>query len=159
MSSKMSDVTKLLRGEHKVVLDCLTEFEEAVESFDTQGLRAFLRFADQGLILHWKKEEEVLFPALGKHIGTGPGPIAVMLDEHRDEKRKINAIRRALEGDPAPEDRDRIRRTGNELSDHLRLHIYKEENALFAQAEKSLSPDEKSLLLDRMAAIGYCCPT
>ena len=155
----MSTVTRLLRDEHKVVLECLTEFEEAVESLDTHGIRAFLRFSDQRLILHREKEEEVLFPALGKHIGTGPGPIAVMLDEHRDEKKNINAIRRALEGDPGPEDRDRIRRTGRELADHLRLHIYKEENALFAQAEKSLTPDQKSLLLDRMAAIGYCCPT
>ena len=131
----MSNVTEKLSCEHQVVLKKLAAFEAALEKFDLDGIRETVRFFDERLILHRRKEEEVLFPTLGRHIGTGRGPIACMLEEHRDEKEKIEQIRGALEAHPASGARERITAAGRYILDLLRAHIQKEDNILFPLAE------------------------
>lgn len=154
----MVKVTEILSREHQVVLKKLDAFEKALENFDVEGIRATITFFDERLILHRRKEEELLFPALGRYIGTEAGPIACMLHEHEDEKQKIESIRRALEHGTGPDVRHQIVMDGRYILNLLRNHIVKEDQILFPMAEQTLSENEKVRISEGMKEIGSCCP-
>ena len=150
-------LTEPLQWEHEIVLDRLKAFEKALDGNDWKGVRETLRFFDERLPLHRRKEEEVLFPALGRHIGTEGGPIACMLHEHQDEREKIEAIRRALARGPGdPSSWKEILAAGGYILGLLRNHIAKENQILYPLAEEALSSEEKALVEEGMNAIGYC---
>ena len=151
------DVTEPLRWEHEVVLDQLKAFEKALAEADWKGIRGTLQFFDERLALHRRKEEEILFPALGRHIGTDAGPIACMLHEHQDEREKIEIIRVALaRGTVHPETVQEIRGAGGYILGLLRNHIAKENQILYPMAENTLSEEEKARIEEAMNAVGYC---
>lgn len=154
----MTNVTEILSREHQVVLGRLDALERALDAYDVNGLREALHFFDERLVLHRRKEEEVLFPALGAHIGTEVGPVACMLEEHRDEREKIETIRDALRDPSSTGARDRILAAGRYILELLRHHIQKEDRVLFPMAESVLSDEEKKAVKSGMDAIGYCCP-
>lgn len=151
------DVTEPLRLEHEVVLERLKTFEKALDEADWNGIRETLCFFDERLVLHRRKEEEVLFPALGGHIGTEGGPIACMLHEHQDERGKIEAIRAAMSrGTERPETLKTVQDAGGYILELLRSHIAKENQILYPMVENTLSGEEKERVEKGMNAIGYC---
>ena len=111
-----------------------------------QLIEFFTTFVDR---CHHGKEEELLFPALeAVGVSREGGPIGVMLKEHqqgRDYVAKINAaLGRYREGD---------REAAHDLTKHARAyitllnqHIDKENNVLFALADKHLSEDKQTEL-------------
>lgn len=151
------EVTEPLVWEHETVLGKLEAFEKALASTDWQGVRDTLKFFDERLSLHRRKEEEILFPVLGRHLGTTGGPIACMLHEHQDEREKIEAIRAALQrGSGDPTAWTEIRAAGSYILSLLRTHIGKENQILYPMAEQLLGPDEKEAVAKAMNAMGYC---
>ena len=151
------DVTEPLRWEHEIVLDQLKAFEKALDEVDWEGIRETLRFFDERLVLHRRKEEEILFPALDTHFGSGNGPISCMLHEHQDEREKIERIRAALaRGTGHPETQREVQAAGGYILGLLRNHIAKENQVLYPMAEDILPEEEKKQIEVRMSAIGYC---
>ncbi|HSP06307.1 MAG TPA: hemerythrin domain-containing protein [Acidobacteriota bacterium] len=149
-------VTEALSQEHQTVLKQLDLFEEALQKFDEGGIRGTMRFFDERIVLHRRKEEEVLFPVVGRHIGLEHGPIAHMLEEHRIEKQRIEQIREALTRLPDPHAKESIRAAGYAILDLLRAHIEKEDTILFPLSEEMMTPEEKSGVHEGFEAIGYC---
>ena len=149
-------VTEVLSLEHQTVLKQLDLFEDALQKPDEEGIRSTLRFFDERIVLHRRKEEEVLFPVVGRHIGLEHGPIACMLDEHRMEKQRIEQIREALARWPDSHAKESIRAAGYAILDLLRAHISKEDNILFPLSEEVMSQEEKNGVQEGFEAIGYC---
>jgi hemerythrin-like domain-containing protein len=115
----------------------------------------FLAFMKGDLVLHRRKEEEVLFPILGGHIGVAGGPIAVMLSEHATEKALLEELDGALaDARQGQEATERIRRAAEGILDLLRAHIQKEDHVLFPIAEDRLTPEEQAEGTRRMETIG-----
>ena len=154
----MIKITTLLSEEHQEVLRKLKRLEDGLEPYDEGVVRETIRFFEERLVLHRRKEEEVLFPTLGRHIGTEDGPIHCMLEEHSLEKQYIDVIRTALaEGSPGTQ--ERIIDADRAILSLLRDHIVKEDNVLFPLAERTLSEGEKTEMKQAMDSIGYCCDT
>lgn len=148
-------LTTVLSDEHKVVLGKLDEMEKALGGPDLPAIERVLSFMETDLGLHRRKEEEILFPALGRHIGLEGGPIAVMLQEHAIEKGYLIDLRAAVEEAKAgQETAERIREAARGILDLLRAHIEKEDKILFPMAEKTLSPEEQAALTPKMDEIG-----
>ncbi len=100
--------------------------------------------------LHHAKEEDLLFPMLGKK-GFSPehGPVAVMLAEHVQSR---TYIKRVADGIVAFKNGDRaalesIYKNLEEYAFLLTAHIGKENNILFRMADQTLSAEEQSFLL------------
>jgi hemerythrin-like domain-containing protein len=100
--------------------------------------------------LHHAKEEDLLFPMLGKK-GYSPenGPVAVMLAEHVQGRAYIRGVADGItafkSGDRAA--MDVIHENLEEYAFLLAAHIRKENNVLFRMADQVLSADEQSILL------------
>lgn len=150
----MTNITEILSREHQVVLRKLAAFADALDRYDVPAIRETLRFFDQQLVLHRRKEEEVLFPEIGKHIGTQMGPVHCMLEEHAEEKRNLEKLRVALDKG----DTDGVLDAGRFIVNFLQVHIYKEDNVLFPMCERLLTDDQKHQMKGAMDAIGTCCP-
>jgi hemerythrin-like domain-containing protein len=141
--------TEELVHEHKVILHVLkTAAVEAQRIRDKKTVRTgliemmldfFRNFADN---CHHAKEEKNLFPMLEKRgMAHDKGPIAMMLAEHNEGRRRLANITGLL---PAAiqNDGDAIIAIAENLSAYallLESHIGKENNVLFPMAEKLLT--------------------
>ncbi len=155
-----------LMDEHKACTLQLDLFEAALLDMQQNGLsrksddalRSFFQFFDQHISSHNRKEEQVLFPLLrrrlleygehshGEDRTTG---VDVLEDDHTKALqlaavifnffglafRLPDAASRAVVMDAALEQ-------GKSLVEMLRLHIFREDKVVFAQAQRLLSQEE-----------------
>ncbi|MGD8319887.1 MAG: hemerythrin domain-containing protein [Gemmatimonadota bacterium] len=138
--------TRLLRDQHRnilrvaAVLERIVSDPEGALDFDAVGdCVSFIRlYADA---LHHGKEEDLLFPEL-ESLGMphDAGPIAVMLQEHRQGRAYARAMADALEparsGDHVA--RRQLVNAANGYVSLIRSHIMKEDNILFNMADQMI---------------------
>lgn len=109
------------------------EFSSVLDFFST--------FADR---CHHLKEERVLFPVLeSKGIPREGGPIGVMLLEHEEGRELVREMKENLNKEK--EDiviSEQIATLASNYAEHLKSHIWKEENVLFKLANEVISQEE-----------------
>lgn len=155
--------TDVLRGEHEhilracAVLDAMAERVESGEQVsgpDAAAIVDFVRRYADGL--HHSKEERVLFPALERAgMPRQSGPIAVMLLEHergRDHLAMMHAALPSMESAENPVARESFAEGARGFAALLTQHIAKENNILFAMADRMLSAEDDAALLEAYAA-------
>ncbi len=144
--------TEILMQEHVLILGVLDALERGAQKLgsgeDTPkdffvDAAEFIRgFADD---THHKKEEGVLFKALGNY-GFSPdaGPVAVMLSEHEEARNFTRELTQAAQklhrGDQSA--REDVIMYALSYIRHLRQHIMKENNILFPMADRVVPADE-----------------
>jgi hemerythrin-like domain-containing protein len=150
--------TKILSDEHRVievVLTCVESIAERamlVHRLDRESAERavdFIRnFADK---CHHGKEETHLFAALAeKGMPSDSGPVAQMLHEHELGREFVRGMAENIEA-AAAGDAKALRGFAANADGYvklLRMHIMKEDNALFPMAELALSSDDKSRLIE-----------
>lgn len=154
--------TDVLMNEHRVIEGKLDELEGCVEQIEggafprevLEGLLDFFRdFADG---FHHAKEERLLFPALAaRGVPQAGGPIGVMLAEHDEGRAYLAAIRGKLDAaaQGSAEAREAIRGAAQGYAQHLRSHIFKEDNILFRMARMVLGASDVEELNREFASV------
>ncbi len=152
----MSRTIKKFNADHQHALGELDQLEAALREIEASGsvdgrragVEDFTRFLEHALMVHFRQEEDALFPAMIKKAPHTRGLIQVMLDEHREitgaHGRMIAELTKA-EPDAAV-----ISKAGRTILYFLRPHIDKEETALQPMATEILSPEELEEV-DRLA--------
>jgi len=108
------------------------------------------------LDVHSRREEDVLFEMMAKHIGREVGPIAVMEYEHDTAKgllKQFLQAARAVDGVIEREQAIRIADDAISAAAILSQHFLKEEQVLFPMAEQLLSTEEKRTLQEEIEKI------
>jgi hemerythrin-like domain-containing protein len=154
--------TETLKHEHKVVLLVLKGAEREGRSAQTTGkfnvgdvermVEFFKNFVDR---CHHTKEERCLFTKLEERGMAHGGPIAVMLMEHEEGRRRIASIAQNLPKAKAG-DRSAIAAIGDDLVAYaqlLRDHIDKEDNVLYAMADRILTAQDQQGLAEAFEKI------
>jgi hemerythrin-like domain-containing protein len=138
--------TERLREEHVLILRVAGVLERLAQRSELRGETDFEAFEDcidfvrlYADACHHGKEEDLLFPALESQGMPGrAGPIAVMLEEHRQGREYARHMRNAIEPARAG-DEDALRRLRNAARGYVALirgHILKEDNVLFEMADR-----------------------
>ena len=149
----MGKATQDLRKEHETILFVLKILDKMMEANEEEDdvkfdyydeLIHFLKlFADK---CHHGKEEKYLFEAL---IDNGfqkeDGPIAVMLQEHRQAREYLEMMSDAVER----EDLTGFNDNAEQYRDLLKNHIDKEENIIFAMADKIINEESQDCLYEK----------
>jgi hemerythrin-like domain-containing protein len=125
---------------------------ESVNSLINQ-LNEITAFMDKDLEIHFKREEEALFPVLGNYIGMETGPINVMLIEHRNCRGLSEDFKVKIANFSQGKDYKSLINAGNSFGQLLSEHEDKEDNILFRMAEMHLSQDEKRGIMEKMQTI------
>ena len=137
----MTAPTDVLREEHRVILSALELLERAagrdvLDRWWTEALAWLRAFADRN---HHAKEEAALFPAMVKAGAPAEhGPIPVMLEEHVEGRRLVEAMRTSAAAERARACRDYVAL--------LRAHIDKENEIVFPLAEAVLDVHAQAAL-------------
>jgi hemerythrin-like domain-containing protein len=125
------------------------ETEKKVHVADVDEMIDFLKvFADQ---CHHGKEENILFPCLEKAgIPREGGPIGVMLAEHEQGRKYIANMGRALTDyeDGAATGLTDLVENIRSYAELLEQHINKENNVLFAMADRVLTEETQDELFE-----------
>jgi len=155
-----------LTDEHRLAIAFLDEMRIWAEQMDeeracrsgtnpyrvAQASRRVTEF-DNELEVHFRKEEDALFPVIERHIPREGGPLGVMLDEHT----RLRELRRRLVSlAPGAEEGSGVaafEKVANELDDLLRNHIDKEDNILFPLGRSVLTEAECREAFARMQAV------
>lgn len=173
---EMEKLLQVFVEEHQNAIEKVDKFEEALGRFKEFGyqldpkineaFREFFSFLDDDLLPHNEKEEKVLFPILHKRLisvgehSTGKIPttaIDVMEDDHV-KFIQLGALTFNFLG-LAPRLRDVASRNfvfdtayqnGRELTELIRLHIYREDHILFPLAQQHLSKEEFEIIEQEM---------
>ena len=133
--------TGALRREHRLILRVTASLERLIgeESVSPDAFGdciTFLRlFTDA---CHHGKEEDHLFSALEEHgVRRDSGPVAVMLEEHREGRELVGSMADALSAvrDGGAPDMVAFRRAAHDYIDLIRRHIGKEDGGLFEMAD------------------------
>lgn len=126
---------------------------------DSEALKTVaqvLRFLDTDIRRHMSLEEDALFPVLERRIGSGGGPIAVMLGEHQDLWAKVAQLQQmvaALNTDGGVQQQQRASRVADYIVQLLEAHIHKENMILFPMAQQALTPEEMAEVCRKWEAI------
>jgi hemerythrin-like domain-containing protein len=157
--------TDILMAEHRVieqVLGCLEALaKQALAEGKLDGASArqaldFLHtFADG---CHHAKEERHLFPRMEAHgFPRVGGPTGVMLWEHDEGRRHVQAMEAVIESAAAG-----VREAVIRFADHarsyaylLREHIFKEDKCLFPLANHAFSGSDQAALLESFGKVEH----
>ena len=160
----MRSATGILRREHEVILSLLEVVDALAAALARGGVPTDPRRVTETVDLlrtyadraHHGKEEDGLFPALErKGIRREGGPLAVMSQEHeqgRDLLRQMSVASVGVQHDTAGAGL-RWARAASAYTELLRSHIFKENNILFAMAERALSAAEQEELAEEFDRI------
>jgi len=181
----MPIATRVLLDEHARIRAVLGPALQALPALETGGrpalakhmpaLRAWAEFSAGGLAAHAAKEDEILFPAVERYLGTTSGPTQVMRHEHqaihalgrqfaetltelRDRHHpalaaEVRAFHEALQGAEAGSGSpDALLKALREMTDLLQSHFAKEEQILFPLTESLLPPDLQQELGEQLSA-------
>lgn len=140
--------TQILRDQHRNILRIAAILEEILSRGPLDGTLDFDAVADciafirlYADALHHGKEEDLLFPELEEAgMSRDAGPIAVMLEEHRQgrafARTMADALDAARKGDDDAE-RSLVQAAYGYI-DLIRAHIGKEDNVLFNMADEMI---------------------
>ena len=154
----------LLRLAHRTALGELELLEKSAASLKRNDGMAWgdldkvFNFFDVELKVHFRHEEEIVFPYLARVIGR-EGPIAAMLDEHQTLWRAVDALHEKVEElrVAQPESAGKLAQTVQQIANHivgfLRSHIQKEDNVLFPLAEEALDPQTLQEMVSKIQAV------
>lgn len=153
----MSRPTEILSNDHKVVLEKLKLFEQTVNNFKSPNIKKFFEdlkvFLKKEVDVHFKKEENALFPEMEKFIPRDEGPIGQMLMEHEDlykyEANFTKGIDLFLKDGNSDEAQKLIKENAISYINLLREHIYKEDNMLFMMADMHLEEDQINAIMKK----------
>lgn len=145
LEESTDSATKMLRDEHVLILEVAEALERTLglpgRTLDAAGydviercISFFRLYVDA---CHHGKEEDLLFPELQEHGLPDDGPIAVMLDEHRQGRvlvgRMAAVVGAARSGEATAA--QELRSAADGYIDLIRRHIDKENNGLFDMAD------------------------
>ncbi len=140
------EISQYLTPEHRECDNIFAEAEQAAAKGDFEKAKEkFLEFADETL-LHFKKEEDEFFPLFEEITGSEQGPTMVMKHEHEQVRGLMGKMAQAIEN----EDKDAYLSLAESMMILLQQHNMKEEQMLYAMADRLLNAEKKEELINKM---------
>ena len=156
-AERKPEAVELFSSDHQTVLGKLEMMDKiffqleddpaSLREADLDFLREIIGIFDTELVVHFQREEKVLFPVMERYVPRDMGPIAIMLEEHVKIFEAIDKFKEDVNGlisagGPSEEAIEDMLYNARSLIETLRSHIDKEENLLLPMAESHLTQPE-----------------
>ncbi|NPB07248.1 MAG: hemerythrin domain-containing protein [Aquificae bacterium] len=141
------NITQYLTEEHRKCDTYYAEAEKAVNAGDWEKAKELFNTFKEKTLLHFQKEEDVLFPEFERVTGIVMGPTQVMRMEHDQARQLMEEMERALE----QKDKDTFLSAGESLMVLLQQHNMKEEQILYPMSDQHLDADR---MVEAMGKLG-----
>lgn len=163
-----ASIQQLLR-DHKYSETRFTELDELLQEFKVdhswspergRTFEAFAQYFRGELVVHMRKEDEILYPALEEFLPRDVGPLMVLRTEHDDIVSNFIRMEKAhqlmLQGNLSGEVVQKFLFFGGTLLQILRDHAYKEERILFPMVSRFLKPELDARIAGDMETLARC---
>lgn len=144
----MHDISDYLTADHNHCDDLFAEAENAVANDDWQTAMTQFKAFEAATLLHFSREENILFPAFEDRTGMSHGPTAIMRSEHVEMRETLQGMEQAL----AKQDADNYLGLAETMLMLLRQHNMKEEQILYPMADQALA-DSASAMVREMTSL------
>ena len=142
-------ISQYMTAEHRECDDYFAASESMAASNNwEEANEKFLEFADTTL-LHFKKEEDEIFPAFEAQSGSTEGPTQVMRFEHEQVRGLIGKLAHAIES----KDKDAYLSLAESMMILLQQHNMKEEQMLYAMCDRMIPMDQKEQLIETIKQV------
>ncbi len=162
----MHPTLQAFRDEHKACEAELKAFEETLDAIvengpgaeTDEGLRRFFTYIEREILPHNQREELKLFPLLEKRLlaagehsqgAVKKTAVTVMISDHREFLQMSAVMTNFFRLAPRlPDDASRkyvldaAIRQGRSILEHMRLHIFREDDVVFSLAHKLIGDDD-----------------
>ncbi len=139
-------ISHYMTTEHRACDDLFAKAEASAAAGDWEKTdKEFLEFANETL-LHFKKEEEELFPTYEAKTGSADGPTQVMRFEHDQVRGLIGKMAEAVEN----KDKDAYLSLAESMMILLQQHNMKEEQMLYAMCDRVFPQELKEETVEHM---------
>lgn len=138
----MGIISEYMSSDHHRCDNLFATAEEAAESGDWQKITDDLKVFLGSMHHHFAMEEDVLFPAIEKHIGMSMGPTQIMRMEHKQMRQLFDALTHAVEN----RDKDDYLGQTETLLVLMQQHNLKEEQILYRMADDVLENDATQII-------------
>ncbi len=116
-------------------------------------LREAVEHLQRQFVTHMTAEDAVLYPAIQLAFPSGRSTLEALREDHAELRLMLASTSRWLALDRSPERDEQLRVVLRDLIDLLRLHIHREESAVFDVASRVLSDDEAGHLAKAVSAL------
>jgi hemerythrin-like domain-containing protein len=144
----MDTISRYLTTDHKRCDDALIEAENFVNENRWDHAETCLQQFCKSLEHNFAMEEEILFLAFEKAIGSSEGPTSVMRNEHQHIRGILTMLQNALKR----HDSNAFLGHADTLNIMMQQHNLKEESILYPMADRILS-DRTHDIIDAMAGV------
>ncbi|RLJ70831.1 hemerythrin HHE cation binding domain-containing protein [Hydrogenivirga caldilitoris] len=140
-------IAQYMTEEHRKCDSYYAEAEKAVTEGNWEKAKEAFREFKEKTLLHFQKEEEVLFPEFEERTGIVMGPTQVMRHEHAQARELLERLEKALE----TQNKDEFLSIGESLMILIQQHNMKEEQILYPMSDQHLESEE---MVEKMAELG-----
>jgi len=140
-------IAQYLTEEHRKCDRIYAEAEEAVLKGDWEKAKDLFNQFREKTLLHFEKEEEILFPEFEERTGMTMGPTQVMRMEHNQARELLDRLSKAVE----EKNKDEFLSAGESLMILIQQHNMKEEQILYPMTDQNLPSDE---MVEKMSQLG-----
>ncbi len=140
-------IAQYLTEEHRKCDNEYASVEEAVISGSWEEAEKLFGKFKEDTLLHFQKEEEVLFPVFEETTGMRMGPTQVMRHEHAQARELLNRLEEAIK----TRDKDTFLSVGESLMILIQQHNMKEEQILYPMSDQHLNSEQ---MVGRMSELG-----
>lgn len=138
----MSEISNVMTADHRHCDQAFAQAEESIAAGDWEkGSVLFSTFIDS-TELHFRKEEEVLFPKFEQATGMAMGPTQVMKAEHAQMRQLFKDMQIAVER----HDKESYLGLSETLMIIMQQHNMKEEQILYRMADQSFANESADIL-------------
>ncbi|HIC96989.1 MAG TPA: hemerythrin domain-containing protein [Aquificaceae bacterium] len=140
-------IAQYLTDEHRRCDELFAKVEEAVSEGKWEEAGSLFERFKESTLLHFRKEEEILFPEFEEKTGITMGPTQVMRHEHDQARDLMKRLEGALES----RNREEFLSVGESLMILIQQHNMKEEQVLYPMSDQNLRSDD---VVKKMANLG-----
>jgi hemerythrin-like domain-containing protein len=125
---------------------------KAGEPLEERPIRELVSLLDAQFDTHMRDEEELLFPALAEALPEAAPTLSPLHAEHAELRQMLSAVSGLLGRESTPSRDEQIVVQLRDFVDLLRIHVHKEEAAVFKVAARVLPPPDILALSARITA-------
>ncbi len=140
-------IAQYLTEEHRKCDNEYAKVEEAVMAGNWEEAKERFHKFKEDTLLHFRKEEEILFPKFEETTGITMGPTQVMRHEHAQARELLGKLEQALNS----QDKDTFLSVGESLMILIQQHNMKEEQILYPMSDQHLNSEE---MVEEMSSLG-----
>lgn len=134
-------ISELMTQHHQECDDYFASAENAVAQGQWAEAKEFFQQFENALLLHFRREEDILFPAFESETGQTGGPTQMMRMEHAQMKELIQNLKEACEKN----DKNGYLGNSETLLVLMQQHNMKEEQMLYPMMDQALTEEADSL--------------